>query len=94
MDSFRAAYSAFSAGDEVTTREMLRLVSGLIAAGTREQDLLGILASDPVKSNSLRPLIVALHTRLDDPVRAPREIEEVATDIGRRFDEAADRMGR
>ena len=94
MDSFRAAYSAFSAGDEVTTGEMLRLVSGLIAAGTREQDLLGILASDPVKSASLRPLIVALHTRLDDPVRAPREIEEVATDIGRRFDEAADRMGR
>lgn len=38
MDSFRAAYSAFSAGDEVTTREMLRLVSGLIAAGTRDGD--------------------------------------------------------
>ncbi len=88
MDSFRAAYNAFSAGDEVTTREMLRLVSGLIAAGTREQVLLGVLASDPVKSASLGPLIVALHARLDDPIRAPREIEEVAADIGRRFDEA------
>ena len=93
MDSFRAAYTAFSAGDEVTTREMLRLVSGLIAAGTREQDLLGVLASDPVKSDSLGPLIVALHARLDDPIRAPREIEEVAADIGRRFDEAVHHAG-
>ena len=93
LDSLRAAYTAFPVGDEVTTREMLRMVSGLIAAGTREQDLLGVLASDPVKSASLRPLIVALHAHLDDPVRAPREIEEVAADIGRRFGEAADRMG-
>ena len=94
MDSFRAAYTAFPVGEEVTTREMLRLVSGLIAAGAPEQDLQGVLASDPDKSASLRPLIVALHARVDDPVRAPKEIEEVAADIGRRFDEAADRMGR
>ena len=91
-DSLHAAYAAFTAGDEVTTREMLRLVSGLVAAGSPPQDLLAILASDTRKSANLRPLIVALHERAGNPVRAPREMREVAADIHGRFIEAAQRM--
>ena len=93
MDSFGAAYTAFIVDDEVTTREMLRLVSGLIAAGAPPQDLLAVLAADADKSVQLRPLIVALHEHAGDPIRAPREIEEVAADIDGRFTEAPDRMG-
>ena len=92
MDSFQAAYAAFAADDEVTTREMLRLVSGLVAAGSPPQDLLAVLASDTRKSASLRPLIVALHERAGNQVRAPREMREVAADIHGRFIEAAQRM--
>ncbi len=94
LDALQTAYNAFIADDEVTMQEAVRLVSGLVAAGAPEQDLLDVLASDPDKSASLRPLIVALHARVEDPMRAPREIDEVAADIGRWFDDAADRMGR
>ena len=92
MDSFQAAYTAFTAGDEVTLREMLRLVSGLVAVGAQPQDLLAVLASDTGKSAGLQPLIVALHKRAGNQVRAPREIAEVAADIHGRFIEAAQRM--
>ena len=92
MDSFREAYTAFDAGEEGTTSEMLRLVSGLVAVGAPPQDLLAALATDTGKSAILRPLIVALRTLAGNPVRAPREIEEVAADIGRQFDEATEQM--
>ena len=85
MDAFQAAYTAFTAGDEVTTREMLRLVSGLVAMGAPPQDLLAVLSSDVGKSGDLQPLIVALHERAGKQIRAPREIEEVAADIRGRF---------
>ena len=88
MDSFRSAYSAFIADDEVTTREAVHLVSSLVAAGSQPENLLPVLASDTGKSANLRPLLVALHKRAGNPVRAPREIEEVAADIRERFREA------
>ena len=40
------------------------------------------------------PLIVALHQQAGDPVRAPRETEEVAADIRDRFREAEERVRR
>ena len=92
LDSFRAAYAVFLADDEVTTREMLDLVVSVVARGVPPQDLLAVLSSDPAKSASLRPLIVALHERAGDPIRAPREVEEVAADIRDRFREAEERM--
>ena len=92
MDSLSAAYDAFNGGDEVTTREMLRVVSGLVGEGAAPQDLLAVLASDARKSAHLRPLIVALHERAGNRTRAPREMEEVADDIGRRFGDAAKRV--
>ncbi len=92
LDSFQAAYAVFLANDEATTREMLDLVASLVARGAQPQDLLAVLASDPAKSANLRPLIVALHQRAGDLVRAPREIEEVAADIRDRFHKAEERM--
>ena len=92
LDSFRAAYRSFDADDEVTTSEMLRLVSGLVAAAVPPRDLLAVLATDIGKSASLSPLIVALRGLAGDRVRAPREVEEVAADIRERFREATVRM--
>ena len=92
MDSFQAAYTAFIADDEATTREMLSLVPGLVAAGAPPQDLVTVLASDTGRSAGLEPLIVALHWRAGNRIRASREVAEVAIDIGRRFGEALERM--
>ena len=88
IDSFRAAYARFAVDADATTREMVRLVSGLVAAGASPRDLLAVLSSDTGKAARLRPLVVALHELAGDPVRAPREIKEVAADILERFREA------
>ena len=92
MDSLQAAYTAFIPDNETTMREMLDLASGLIAAGTPPADLLDVLSSDTGRAADLRPLLVALHKRAGNPVRAPREVEEVAADVGQRFDDAVERM--
>ncbi|MDE2763545.1 MAG: AAA family ATPase [Gemmatimonadota bacterium] len=92
LASFQAAYVVFLTDDQVTTRQMLELVAGLVARGVPPQDLLAVLAGDVGKSASLRPLIVALHERAGDPIRAPREVEEVAADIRDRFREAEKRV--
>ena len=93
LDSFQAAYAVFFPDDEVTMREMLDLVANLVARGAAPHDLLAVLSADTAKSASLRPLIVALHQRAGDRVRAPREVQEVAVDIRGRFREAEERMG-
>ncbi len=91
LDSFQAAYAAFPANDEVTTQEMLNLVVGLVARGSPPRKLLAVLSGDPAKSACLRPLVVALHELAGDPVRAPREVAEVAADICEYFHEAGAR---
>ena len=88
LDSFQAAYAAFPGNDESTTREMLNLVIGLVARGSPPRKLLAVLSGDPAKSAALRPLVVALHELAGDPVRAPREVAEVAADICEWFREA------
>ena len=91
LASFQTAYVVFSTDDEVTMRQMLDLVSSLVARGVPPQDLLAVLGRDPTKAASLRPLIVALHQQAGDRVRAPREVEEVAADIRERFHKAMQR---
>ena len=88
LDSFQDAYAAFLADDEVTMWEMVDVVVGLVGRGVPPQDLLAVLSSDTTKSASLRPLVVALHRRAGNPVRAPREVDELAADIGECFREA------
>ncbi len=93
LQRFRAAYTAFPANNEVTIQEMLRLVVALVGAGAPPRELVDVLTGETCKSDGLFPLIVALHERAGSRVRAPREVEEVAADISRRFDEAAERIG-
>lgn len=88
LDSFRAAYAVFLADDEVTTHQMLELVIRLVARGVPPKDLSAVLSGNAAKSESLRPLIVALRQRAGERVRAPKEIEEVAADIRGWFHEA------
>ena len=88
LDALQTAYNAFIADDEVTMQEAVRLVTGLVAAGSRPEDLLAVVTTDTTKAASLRPLIVALHMYAGKTVRAPREIEEVAADIRERFRKA------
>lgn len=81
LDSFQAAYAVFLADDEVTTREMVDLVASLVARGVPSQDLLNVLASDPVRSAGLHPLIVraarVLLTVIDrDPEAVVRALAE------------------
>jgi len=92
LASFQAAYVVFSNDDEVTMRQMLDLVTSLVARGAAPQELLAVLGSDTAKAASLHPLIVALRERVGSPKRAPREVEEVAVDILERFREAEERM--
>ena len=92
LDSFEAAYAVFLPNYKTTTQEMLDLVVRLVSRGVPLQSLLAVLSSDTGKSASLRPLIIALHQRADDRTRAPREVEEVAADIGDRFHKAEERM--
>lgn len=88
---FRSAYAEFPAGNEFTTREMIRVVLNMIAVGGSESDLVEVLSSDRSKSRTLAPLIVALRERRGDVVRVPKEVLAVAADIRRRIEEKAAR---
>ena len=87
MDEFRAVYTLFHADEGTMVREMLAQVPKLIAAGAPEGDLVEILSSDRKKSDALLPLVVALRQRTGETVRAPAEVQDVATDIRERISE-------
>ena len=89
MDAFRSAYAAFVLDNEKMTREMLWLVSDLVATGASAHELVEILISDEAKSSALAPLIVALRQHAGEKVRAPAEVLEVAADILKRIEEKA-----
>ncbi len=86
MEAFRSVYDVF-VPDKMMS-EMLHFVPDLIATGASAPDLVEILSSDKVKSDTLLPLIVALreyHT--GEAERAPEEVREVAADIIERIEE-------
>ena len=87
MEAFRFAYAAFAHNNEISMREMLQVVSNLVAAGAEERELVAILLSDPAKSAALVPLVVALRERQGETVRAPAEVREVAGDVRERIEE-------
>ena len=87
LQAFRSAFAEFSHRNEISMREMLKIVPNLVAAGASERELVAILTSDPVKSRALAPLIVALRERLGETVRAPAEVREVAADVREQIDE-------
>ena len=86
IESFRAAFAVCPTGHQAATSGMIRLVRNLIKAGAKESDLLGVLLSDRGKSQAFEPLVVALHMRMGEAVRAPAELLEVAADLCKRIE--------
>ena len=70
LDAFRSVYSGFVPSDEADMRRMLGTVIGLVVLGVPLADLIGGLTSDTAKSDSLKPLIVALRQLNGEAVRA------------------------
>ena len=87
MNAFCSVYAGFSPKNEIGVKEMLRLVSNLVAAGASEVELVAVLSTDPTKSAALLPLIVALRERQGETVRAPAEVREVAADVRMQIDD-------
>ena len=88
MESFRSAYDVFVPDGTKMMSEMLHLVPDLIAMGALAPDLVQILSSDKAKSDTLRPLIVALREYdTGEADRAPEEVREVAADIIERIEQ-------
>lgn len=88
MEAFCSAYAVFVPDDVIMISEMLRLVPDVIALGTTAADLVDILSSDPVKAETLVPLIVALREYdTGEAERAPEEVREVAADVIKRIEQ-------
>ena len=80
LDAFKNAYDAFDRERDADLIQMLRLVSELIAAGAKEQDLIKVFESNE-KVRDLSPLLTTLKQRVETTVNVPIEIAEVAQDI-------------
>lgn len=79
--TFELAYQVFVPTPRAI-REMVLLVSDALAGGgVAGQDLVDLLATDHVKADVLRPLIVALCQENGEDVRAAEEVLDVAADI-------------
>ncbi len=88
IGAFRSAYEVFVPDDTIMTSEILRLVPDVIALGGAAVDLVEILSSDPVKAETLFPLIVALREYdTGEAERAPEEVREVAADVIERIEQ-------
>ncbi len=88
MEAFRSAYDVFISDDTRMMSDMLHLVPDVIALGGAASDLVEILSSDPVKSETLFPLVVALREYdTGEAVRAPEEVREVAADVIERIEQ-------
>ena len=81
VDSFRSFYAILEPDNEAMIRMISNLVISLIAVGVIPNTLLNIFSSKDVRGKVMQPVIVALKQENGEPVRAPREILDVATDI-------------
>ena len=63
------------------------------ASNKVQREIVEILSSDDAKAAMLRPLIVALRIRLGEPVRAPADVLDIASDIDKEL-EARERTCR
>ena len=81
LDGFRSLYSGFVTSDEEDMRRILGTVLDLVVRGVPLPDLIGGLTSDTAKSDSLKPLIVALRQLNGEAVHAYPEVLDVAADI-------------
>ena len=85
-DAFRSLYASFIPSSDVMMGRMIDSVSILVTSDGFDFQIVDILSSDPAKSETLGPLIVALRQRAGEDVRAPVEVLEVAADIRRKID--------
>ena len=88
--AFRSMYDVFVPGNEAMMREVLEIVSDMIAAGSSADQIVQILSSDGTKAATLAPLVVALRQHAGERVRAPDEVLEVAADIRERISSRSD----
>ena len=91
MEAFQDAYERFPAGNEFTTRVMIRIVLNLVALGAQERDLVELLANDKAKCRTIAPLVVALRERTGQAVRVPAEVRAVASDIRNTLEEKSEK---
>lgn len=89
MNVFCSVYAGFPPANDVALKVMLRLVPNLVAAGASEVELVAAISTDPLKSRTLAPLIVALRERQGETVRAQTEVREVADDVRKHIEELA-----
>ena len=87
MNVFCSVYASLPSDSEVGLNWMIRLVPNLLAAGASEQELVAVLLTDPSKSSTLAPLVVALRERQGERVHAPAEVREVAADVRKQIDD-------
>ena len=82
LDAFGTAYALFDPRDTKMIEGITECVRELVVAGIDERAVEGILVADREKSGVLDPLVTALRLRTGEEVRAPKEVLEVAADIG------------
>ncbi len=87
MDAFRYVYDKFIPDNKMMMFGMTSFIAAMAAIGLPEQDLIEVLSSDDTKSSALKPMIIALQTLKGKHVQAPKEMLEVATDIGKFIEE-------
>lgn len=85
LRAFASAYGSFVPDDPALLREMIDLVTELVAMGVPARGLERTLSADEVKSEALSPLVAALWLEAGDEVRVPVEVREVAQDIRSRI---------
>ena len=87
IDQISAMYDAVPPGRLDVLQVMLgHLMSIITVAAVRadedaQQGIVKVLSSEDAKAAMLQPLIVALRIRLGEPVRAPAEVLDIASDI-------------
>lgn len=93
MDLISFMYNTFPSGNldalEAVVEHLMNIVpvAAVRASSKVQQEIVEILSSDDAKAAMLQPLIVALRIRLGEPVRAPAEVLNVASNILKELEE-------
>ena len=85
MEAFGLVYATQTSEDRIWIQAVIRIVANLIRDGFAETAILSVLESDPEKSRSLAPLIIAIRLYLKQVVNVPAELLELARDVQAKF---------
>lgn len=81
MDELRSVYAKFDPENEGMMHSILHNLIKTVVSGAQIREIIEILGSDEKKAEIVNPMIIALYKRMDEKVRAPSEVLEVADDI-------------